>query len=154
MQALILRITHSCLMNSVWSSIPAVDSRKTFARWFFIHRRCLEDFVSRPRNELQVGLPSKAKSCTYSTRFDLRLLDLYFPPPPTPQHTHSAFCFITLKRQQHVKCHLPCLFSVNCLMSCADLIHLRGRVHKPTCYSLLLMNPCDLNTFILHYMHF
>ena len=62
MLALILRITHSCLVNSVWSSIPAVDSRKTSAGRFFIHRRCLENFLSRPRNELQVGLPSKAKS--------------------------------------------------------------------------------------------
>ena len=43
---------------------------------------------------------------------------------------------------------------VNCLMSLTDLIHLRDRVHMPTFYSLLLMNPCDLNTSILHYMHF
>ena len=52
------------------------------------------------------------------------------------------------------KPYLPCLFSVNCLMRWADLIHLRDRVHMPTFYSLLLMNPCDSNTFILHYMHF
>ena len=45
-------------------------------------------------------------------------------------------------------------FPINCLMSLADLIHLRDRVHMPIFYSLLLMNPCDLNTFILHFMHF
>ena len=43
----------------------------------------------------------------------------------------------------------------NCLMRCADLIHLQVCVvFVPTFYSLLLRDSGNSNTFILHYVHF